>query len=388
MVFWLFYVLFILFLFILAIEMGSRWYLKKYGKYYVWPPYHKFLFHLDKEIFPELDEHVRFEINGDGERGNEVPSTNNFYRILVAGGSPVECASLDQSKSWPIVLEKILNKPEHLRIIGKPRVHVGNIGRSGIASAHLDLIFQKILPQYRHLDAIIIYVGGNDVFQWLQSGAPKRYLSPEGSITDCFNYHPEGPFEWKLKSLAFSTLLKKHWWKWNRPLVEKKGVGKRVKYARLMRANAKEILTSIDDPENMLNNFEWHFRRIVQNAKFHADYVLVINQPWFEKKYSAEEAAHIWHGGLGDVWKGENVTVFYSLDILCKLMRMMNNRANKVADELCVDRLDLMPILDQGLETFYDFVHFTPGGAMVVAESVAKKIISRVGYNFNKNGNF
>ncbi|MEM2914927.1 MAG: hypothetical protein QXH91_05975, partial [Candidatus Bathyarchaeia archaeon] len=70
---------------------------------------------------------------------------------------------MDQPVSWPGVLERILNRPEHLCLLGVSKVHVGNIGRSGVSSAHLDLILEKVLPQYRHLSAVIINVGGNDV---------------------------------------------------------------------------------------------------------------------------------------------------------------------------------------------------------------------------------
>jgi len=373
---WILTVLFIMVLFILATELGSRWYLRRRGLYYVWPPYLKFLFHLDREVFPELEEQVRIEINRDGERGNEPPLSDvGLYRILVAGGSPAECASLDQTTSWPGALERILNKPEHLCMLGASKVQVGNIARSGVGSQELDIIFEKVLPRYGHLDAIVILVGGNDVFHWLQRGAQAPYRPSAVPMADVFSYHPEGPFGWKPKTLAFKQLISKQWRSWRRPIKERKRAGRWMGAARAMRASAKEMRTLISDPEDMLANFERNFRRIVQNAKAHADRVLVVRQPWFEKNYTPEEAAHIWHGGMGDPWKGENVTIFYSLDVLCKLMKLMDNRAAKVATELGVDCLDLMAILEQGLKTFFDFVHFTPAGAAVVAEVVASALL-------------
>lgn len=378
LLFWIFIIISIIGLLILATELLSRWYFRRRGLYYVWPPYHRFIYKLDPEVFPELNELVRIEINSYGERGNEPPSSpKGLYRILVAGGSAAECATLDQPVSWPGALEHILNRPENLSLLRASKVHVGNIARSGVASAHLNLIFQKVLPQYRHINAVIINVGGNDVFQWLQKGAPSPYRPTPISISDCFNYHPEGPFGAGLKTLAFSQLLKKQWWRWRRPLEEKIRAGRRVATARAMRANAKEIRTSIPAPEEMLDNFEQHLRRSIQTAAKYADYVLVVRQPWFEKNYTPEEAAHIWHGGMGDVWGGEKVEVFYSLDVLCRIMRLMDNRAAKVATEEGVDSIDLMIILDQSLKTFYDFVHFTPSGAAMVAEVVSNKILSK-----------
>ncbi len=56
-------------------------------------------------------------------------------------------------------------------------------------------------------------------------------------------------------------------------------------------------------------------------------------------------------------------------------MRFMNLRAAQVADELGVEHLDLMPLLEPSLGMYYDFAHFTPAGAAVVAAAVAKRLL-------------
>lgn len=359
-----------------GIESAARWHLRRQGLYYVWTPGLKVTFYLDRKIFPELPEMVRIEINRDGERGDEPPdSENGVYRILVAGGSAAECAGLDQPLSWPCVLQRILDAPESLRTLGATKVHVGNIARSGVGSKELDIILEKVLPRYRKLDTIVINVGGNDVFHWLQKGAPSPYPSSDISMAHLFDYHPDGPFGWTPKRLALSELVRRQIWRWRPPRKVRKGAGKWMGAARAMRANAKEIRTSVSDPEHMADHFERYFRRVLERALAHSSHVLVIRQPWFEKEYTAEEAAHIWHGGMGDPWRGEHVTVFYSTEVLCNLMRLIDQRAAKVAAALNIDAIDLMPRIEQGLKTFYDFVHFTPEGAAVVAETAAEKIL-------------
>jgi hypothetical protein len=126
----------------------------------------------------------------------------------------------------------------------------------------------------------------------------------------------------------------------------------------------------------MLNFFEDQFRELLLKAKSHAKRVLVLRQPWFEKDYTPEELGHIWHGGLGNPWT-EEVTVYYSTDVLCRLMALVSDRAAEVADEVGVEQLDLMPLLEPNLETYYDFVHFTPAGAAVVAKAVTAAILRR-----------
>src|SRR5260370_3120425 len=127
----------------------------------------------DPEAFPELERRVRFDINADGERGGDVrDGEDGLHRILVAGGSAVECFALDQPTSWPGALERLLNSPDSLHVLGARRVHVGNIGHSGVGSADLDLILERVLPQYGHLDALLIMVAASDVYHWLEGGAP------------------------------------------------------------------------------------------------------------------------------------------------------------------------------------------------------------------------
>ena len=359
-----------------AAELGVRRWLRHWGRYYVWSPGLRLHLHPDREVFPELEPLARIEINGYGERGDEVPALGkNLYRILVAGGSPTECALLDQPTSWPGLLQRLLEKPDHLRVLGASRVHVGNIGFSGVASQHLDLIFERVLPRYRRLGTIIIMIGGNDVFQWLQKGAPASVQPSPLPASEVFSCHPEGPFDWTPRKLALVQLVNRGRQRWLRPVKVADHSGKWVGRARAMRAKAKEVRTTVSDPAGMLDHFEYHFRSLLLKAKAHADRILVVRQPWFERDYTPEEAAHLWHGSMGDPTGKEEVSVYYSFEVVSWLMACMDARAAKVTDELCLEQLNLMPLLEPSLKTYYDFIHFTPSGAKAVAEAVAKAIL-------------
>lgn len=54
------------------------------------------------------------------------------------------------------------------------------------------------------------------------------------------------------------------------------------------------------------------------------------------------------------------------------LLSLVNDRAVTIADELGIEHLDLMSVLTPSLENYYDFTHFTPAGARVVAEALAR----------------
>lgn len=361
-----------------AAELGARLWLHLRGGYYVWPPGFRLHLHLDPEVFPELPPRARIEINADGERGGTVPKKGKrLYRVLVAGGSPVECALLDQPTSWPGVLERLLKAPEHFRALGAPNVHVGNIGLSGVRSHTLNLIFERVLPRYRHLDAIVVMVGGNDVSHWLANGTPASIDSSPVAMSEAFSCHPEKPFAWTPGALAMVELLQRLPIQWLHPVKVRTGSGKWIGKARAMRARATDIRTTVPDPAPMLNFFEEQFRELLRKAKRHADRVLVVRQPWFEKNdYTAEELAHFWCGAAG-VPQREEVSTYYSIQVFYRLMASVDSRAIQVADELGVAQLNLMPLLEPTLKTYYDSIHFTPAGAATVAEAVAAVLLQR-----------
>jgi len=359
-----------------AAELGARWWLRRRTRHHVWPPGMRLELHQDSALFPQAEPRVRFDVNADGERGNDAPRDGaGLFRILVAGGSPAECFALDQVTSWPGALERRLSTPESLNALGARRVHVGNIGRGGISSQHLDVILEHLLPEYPKLAAIVIMVGGNDVFLWLEDGAPPSELGSV-NVADVFQYHPERSFRWKPGQWALPDLARRLRRTWLRPVEVRQGAGAWVTRARRMRAEAKELRTSLPDPGVMVDRFEHHFRRLLQRATAHANHVLVVRQPWFEKDYTAEEAGRLWHGGLGKAWK-QAITVYYAQEILNHLMTLVDARAATVADELGIQHLDLRPVLAPTLDNYYDFVHYTPAGAAVVARAVAAALLGQ-----------
>lgn len=359
------------------IELGSRRWLRRHTRYYVWPPGLRLELHQAPTVFPGVESFVRFHVNTDGERGNDVQDRGEgLYRVLLAGGSPVECLALDQTTSWSGVLERLLNAPENLETLGAGQAHVGSIGRGGLSSEHLDLIFRHVIPQYRRLSAIVVMIGGNDVFLWLEDGAPTPLPVSSVGVAGTFSRHPDQRFGWSPKHWGMREVARRLRTRWFHPVERRADAGAWVARARRMRADAREVRTSVPDPAPMVDRFERHFRRLLQRAQAHADRVLVVRQPWFEKDYSPEESACLWHGGLGKAWK-QSIDVYYAQDVLNRLMALVDARAAAVSDELGIEHLDLRPVLRPSLDNYYDYVHYTPAGADVVARAVADALLGR-----------
>jgi len=359
---------------LLVAETSCRWWIRGRSRYYVWPPRARIEVRPDPEAFPELARRVRFHINADGERGGDVVSgEQGLYRVLAVGGSSVECFALDQPLSWPGVLEQLLNAPDRLHALGARRAHVGNIGHSGVGSADLDLILERVLPQYGHLNGIIVMVGASDVYHWLEEGAPPSRPSAAVPEERLFSQHPQQRFGWSPTAWALLELARRLRRTWFRHAEVKERAGAWYVAARRMRAQAKEVLTAMPDPTVVLDNFEHHFRRLVGRAKAHADQVLVVLQPWLEGPYRAEETVKFWHGGVGRPWK-ETVTVYYDLETVNRLLGFVQARAAEVADALGVPHLNVLPLLTQRFRHFYDHDHYTPAGAAVVAHAIAAAV--------------
>ena len=362
---------------LVAAELVGRWWIHRRHAYYVFAPGTRTRIAPDRQTFPELEPLVRFEVNEDGERGWAVPrvgTNETLYRVLVAGGSQPEGYLLDQDTHWPGALQRLLATPQHLQQLGASNVHVGNIGLSGVGSEALELILQRVLPRYPRLQTIVLLVGASDMLQWLEQGAPAAPPAPPRTA-DLFANHPERRFGWSPRRLALVELLRRKYRLWFRPLRVSEPAGRWMAKAREMRARAKVIRTSVPEPAPLFAHFEAHLRSAIQIAKAHADRVIVVRQSWLQKEsYTPVELAHFWHGGAGQAWRDE-VTTFYSIDVTRSLMASLDARAHRIAQALGVEQIDLMSLLEPSLNTYYDFFHLTPSGAMVVASAVAQTVL-------------
>ena len=364
-------------LLIVSVELVARWWIRRHTPYRVWPPGMRLEVRQHPGLFPEVEPSVHLDINADGERGSEVNAREpGLFRILVVGGSSVECYALDQPTTWAGGLERVLNRTPALRTLGAGRVHVGNIGHSGVGAAELDVILERVLPNYDRLDAIIVMAGASTAYHWLEDGAPPAcapFVVPEQLL---FAQHPGQEFGWNPRASALAEVARRLRQLWLHPVDVKENVGAWLVAGRTMRAEATQIRTSVPDSSAVLQHFEQHYRRALRRAMLHASRVLVVRQPWFEKDYTPQESARFWHGGIGKPWK-EKVSVYFSLEVINRLLSQIDARVVAVAEELGLQHLNLQPVLDQGLRHYYDHDHFTPEGAAAAAQVIAAALIKR-----------
>jgi lysophospholipase L1-like esterase len=358
----------------LAAELAARVLLPRLGRYYVWPPHARVHMTTDREAVPELEPLVRVEINRDGERGGEPPDDwSDTYRVLVAGGSVVECWYLDQPSAWPQVIERCLNEPASLAKLGVSRAHVGSVGKSLVACEHIGRMLERIRPRYPRLDAIVLLVGASDLVDWLEKRTPPSIDRADVPLSAVFGQHPEPPFGWTPRTLALRRIVSSLRRRVRRRITRRGNVGRSIARARAARANAVTILRTVPDPTPMLDRFEKDLRELVALAKSMAGRVILARQPWLEKEFTPEEERRLWMFGAGRV-RDETVTDYYAHAVVWELMRKIDERVVKVAQDLRVEQLDLRPVVPPTFELWYDEMHHNARGCERIGRALARKI--------------
>lgn len=359
------------------LELALRRLHRRRSGYYVNLPWYRRELEFDRETYPHHERCIRLSINSNGEAGAECPrGVPGLYRILFVGGSAVECGAVDQSSSWPARVELALSLPDRLRRLKATRVHVGNIGRSGLDVRAIDVILERLLPRYGRLDLIGFMVGAGDLLRWTEAGAPPLVQDDPVALSSCFADFPERAFGWRPKATALAWSVAWARRRVLRPVDRWSNAGRWLGRARRSRQNALEMRTSVPDAGMMLDIFERHLRSAVRRAAAVAPRVLLIRQPSFRKtSYTPMEEALFWHGGIGSAYREDPITVYFSTDVLFALHDLVDERTRAVAEALGVEYLDPAPFLEMSADTFYDHFHLTASGCAALGEAVAGAVV-------------
>jgi lysophospholipase L1-like esterase len=344
--------------------------------YYVWPPHLKTVFKPYPGVMPGVSGDSLFMTNSRGIRGDE-PTPEDSYRILAVGGSTTECLYLDQSETWPSLLQNTLNEndPNH-------HVWVGNAGMSAITTRH-HIMAMKYLPlREMKIDAIILLVGINDFTERLaqedrydpnflaESEAEEILLAQ--TFTGGYFLNPTDPF---FKRTAIYQVLRKIKRRLFPKAVED-AVGKIYFKWREHRRNAKEIRNELPDLSSALEEYEANLNKIIDMAKEKSVRLILMTQPTMWKPGLSDDLkALLWFGGTGD-YQEESGKAYYSVEALELGMERYNETLLGVCRARRVECIDLSPMLEKDTTVFFDDVHFNESGARKVSRAVSDYILS------------
>ncbi len=325
-----------------------------------------------------IDHAVSFEVNGEGERGDPLPDDlAGLYRVLVAGGSAVECGLLDQSAAWPAVMQGVLNRSDALNALNARRVHVGNVGRSLTPVSVVHQILKRTLPRYEKLDLVILMVGGSDAIEWMELKTPSRLRETPIDNGRGFRENPLERFGLSLKRLAMRRAVGEYWRRYRRPVCVLADFSGKLRELRQARQQASQVIGAFPDASHMLDHLEYNLRRTVAVARAKGARVVIVRQPWLDKILTSEEEALMWNFRRGRIFgEQKEDDAYFSHDAVRDLLWKVDRRIARSAEDMGVEQVDLSTALQPSLENFYDFIHFTPVGARRVAEAVSAAVLA------------
>lgn len=348
--------------------------------YNIWPPHLKKVFKPNPDIMPGIFGRSEFVVNSIGLRGDELTDFHSF-RILTIGGSTTECLFLDQTETWPYLLQKNLN--DNLKNFN---VWVGNAGMSGKNSRHHLMAMQYLPLEKWKINVVVILLGINDFSLRISQGEkydPKYLNNPgakDNTIIETFtgtNFKTtDGKFY--RKSILYNLFKNiKVAWKNKKAANVQDEEGKIFSIWREHRRHASMIQDDLPPLSSSIEEFSGNVNRIVDIAQVKSIRLIFVTQPAMWKPGLSKNLKDLlWFGGVGEFQK-ESGKIYYSEEALEKGIKMYNDALIRICNERNIECLDLANMLDKDTTVFYDDVHFNENGARIVANIISGYILSR-----------
>lgn len=361
---------------------GNNW-------YYLWPPHLSVTFTPAPEIVHGVGREARIKVNSKGILGEEWGANRaDEYRILTIGGSTTQNIMMDQSKTWPVLLQKELGKTADGR-----NVWIGNLGRSGFSSRdHLGLM-KLAIGQY-DTDAILMLVGGNDVVERLLQGDrydthfidnEERYdawLRSRFVLVPLTTQSPNASF---YRRTAVFQLAR-----WVKSLRGRKqlvmdNTGNWLAVAREYRRKAT-IIDKLPPLNSGLEEYERIVTLIANEARRRAIRIIFLTQPTMWKEPMSKREEDLMWMGYADNESGNPVSWpywessrgrMYTIGAMARAMAAYNQRLTETCAKLNVECFDLAARIPRTFEMYFDDMHHTELGSQRVATELADYLKTR-----------
>jgi lysophospholipase L1-like esterase len=331
---------------------------------------------------PGLQGPSVYKTNSMGVRAREWSSDRRSeYRVLCMGGSTTECLGTDQSRVWTFLLEQRLGTLGDGR-----RAWVGNIGRSGLTTAHHVLQARHLLDVYDP-DCVVLLTGVNDLLGRLRQGDAydpgllERPEQRELAIRYSFavspgqfaSKSPDDPWWrrtrlWQLLRSAKQRLLSLP----DRIDLE----GDYLLRWRAMRARGRR--TSVLPPlEQALDAYGRNLREVVRLVRARNARVILMTHPvLWRAGLSEQEKGLLWMGGVGDFRRVPG-SLYYEPEALAQGMASYNQRLLEVCRDTEAQCVDLTGVIPASTEYLFDDCHFTDRAQVAVAAALADAVLDR-----------
>ncbi|MDC3379550.1 SGNH/GDSL hydrolase family protein [Planctomycetota bacterium] len=293
-----------------------------------------------------------YTANDWGLRGSTPPAQwDESFTVLAIGGSTTRCGFLDDTKTWPHLLEQRLR-------VDLPTAWIGNAGFNGHTTRGHVLAMDKIVRDIRP-DAAVLLIGINDLTLSLDAS------QTDYDLVNATDRLPGGLLSGsRLFQLAFL---------WKRANVDDVIVHQGAGHVSL---EPQPVDPSVFSPlpEDLravlpsLPAFRANLGRIVDIARECNTQVLFMTQPlWFSD-------TERWRTVHGSAYWVEDEQLVVSAATLARMMDVFNAELQAFCLERGVPCFDLANQIPRTEANFYDLCHFTEAGAALVAEQAERGV--------------
>jgi lysophospholipase L1-like esterase len=303
----------------------------------------------------KLDKMIKVHRNSLGFMGEDPPPDfAQWLTILTIGGSTTECLELSDDKTWPLALGSKLQKSFR-------KLWLNNAGLAGHSTVgHLILMEDyicKIKPKM-----VLFLIGINDIGLIRNVEFETRMIkkisfrSLDGFLTGLANYSEVFAAILNLKRFYFPRVTIK--------IVHEEIDLKTVPTVEVPPgARAAKIQLY---REKYLGAFGQRLKKLVEITRSHGIIPVLLTQP-------------VLFGDLQDPATGVNlarVEIGKEMDgqLAWQVLELYNDTTRKVGQEAGVLVIDLARKMPKNSIYYYDFMHFTNGGAEKAAEIISQDL--------------
>jgi hypothetical protein len=212
--------------------------------------------------------------------------------------------------------------------------------------------------------------------------AQEAFIQVPGGLHERLtNYQTEGVPWFKRLALYHLARLVKVTLEQSRTRLAQDPIGAVYPTWRAHRAGAARVWDTLPDLDPALREYRSNLEAMVGIAEERNVRLIYLTQPtlWRDDLTTDEEAA-LWLGGVGD-FQTEPGHEYFSAGALAIGMDAFNETLLDVCHASGAECVDVASALPKDLSVFYDDVHFTERGSLLVAQSVAEYLRQRPPYS-------
>ncbi len=287
-----------------------------------------------------------FSTNRWGMRGEEPPDEwDEWFTVVCIGGSTTRCFVLDDSRTWPWLLQ------EDLRLVN-PSTWVGNGGVDGHSTIAHVVFMEEVIPRVRP-DMVIFLIGINEKYNFdlgmnlenriteLQDSGLGQWLFRNSRIYQTAYYLKQAYFD-EIPIIGDSWPFRMNTEPMPEPEME-------------LPDDLNDLLI---DPDLTTGNL----RRMIELAREYGATPVILTQPllYEDTPYWASIKDNNTQSDRG----------YISSATLSRMVDITNQSIIGVCHEMGAHCYDLASAVPHDPELFYDGMHFTEAGAELIADSV------------------